>query len=702
MPEISLRGCRSRPLMSYLKALGVLRAVGKEEDASTRLRWSADVAELASPFDRVVVEEYFLNHYSPTPIVSPWNGASGFFPGDSMWAMHAIEGSTTDRLSAFREAISSSRQTLSDLSIVVKPANETEKARLLRALRRSLPDAALQWFDASVVLVGNKARFPPILGTGGNDGHYDFANNYAQAVTRVLELLQPTHGEATRAALGASLFGESAQLVQKLSGAHFQRDASPVNSPTGESDALGNPWDIILAVEGALILVAGASRRHAAALGSALAAPFTARASSSGYGSAVTGEKGRDELWLPLWGGWASLRELETLTREARAQVGRRRATDGLDFARAAGELGVARGVDRFERYVLLKRAGDAHVAVPAGQVDVRPRPGVAALRSIDPWLRSLRSYARGNCPASVRGATAGLEDALFAFAEEGSPQRGITVIERMGIVESALVVSAASSDKGLRPFAHVPAAPWLAAGDDGSAEFAVAASLASLRDAATEGRPALPAMRDYLHGTRLQTRSRRAYDDPAAHPIPRRLAAVPRLARLHARRHLDAEGNARPLSFDRGLWCPTALASRVADRALDLSRVVRLLEGLALLDFRGARLSPRLARAGPVDATYGILSLAWRGTPGRPLAPRRGWAARLAGGQVTTVVEDALRRLRIAELVPLLDASDLSLLEPDGAALASALLLPISPGDRDQLAHVWTRTPTATEGAPP
>lgn len=511
-----------------------------------------------------------------------------------------------------------------------------------------------------------------------------------------------SNSEATRAGLGAALFGESAELVQGLSGAHFQRDASPVNSPTGESDALGNPWDIILAVEGALILVAGASRRHAAALGSALAAPFTARASSSGYGSAVAGEKGRAELWLPLWGGWASLAELETLTREARAQVGRRRATDGLDFARAAGELGVARGVDRFERYALLERAGQSSLAVSAGQIDVRPRPGVAALRSIDPWLRSLRGYARGNCPASVRGATARLEDVLFAFAEEGSSQRAITVIERMGMVESALVVSAASSDKGLRPFARVPAAPWLAAGDDGSAEFAVAASLASLRDAASEGGAPLPAMRDYLHGTRLQSGGRRAYDDPSAHPIPRRLAAMPRLARLHARRHLDAEGNARPLSFDRGLWCPTALASRVADRALDFSRVVRLLEGLALLDFREARLGSRLAHAGPVDATYGILSLAWQGTPGRPLAPRRGWSARLAGGQVATVVEDALRRLRIAELVPLLDASDLRLLEPDGAALASALLLPISPGDRDHLAHLWTRTPTATEGAPP
>lgn len=155
MPEISLRGCRSRPLISYLKALGVLRAVGKQNDALARLRWTADVAELSSRFDREGLEDYFLGEYAPTPIISPWNGGSGFFPGDNALAIGAIEGSKIVRLSLFREAIAVARQTLVDLSIAVKPDPRTEKPKLLRALRRSLPDGALEWLDASVVLVGS-------------------------------------------------------------------------------------------------------------------------------------------------------------------------------------------------------------------------------------------------------------------------------------------------------------------------------------------------------------------------------------------------------------------------------------------------------------------------------------------------------------------------------------------------------------------
>ena len=41
MPEIMLHGCAPEPLMSYLKALGVLRLVAEQADSEAKGAWRA-------------------------------------------------------------------------------------------------------------------------------------------------------------------------------------------------------------------------------------------------------------------------------------------------------------------------------------------------------------------------------------------------------------------------------------------------------------------------------------------------------------------------------------------------------------------------------------------------------------------------------------------------------------------------------------
>lgn len=692
MPELQLQGLRSRPLVGYLKSLGVLRVLAHQADAETGGRWTGGRFELSSQLDADELKSFLLEGYAPSPVLSPWNGGSGFYSGDRQQQLKEIESSDDPRLTAYRRALAAARETLDRNGIDEKP-NKDEKIALIRELRRTLPDAAIDWIDTAVVLTGLEVGYPPLLGSGGNDGRFDFSNNYAHSVCELLSD-SPSAKQRSASLLDACLDSAPARLERKLSLAHFLRDASPVNSPSGESDSLGNPWDLVLGLEGALVLCAGAARRHGWGTPARLVAPFTAQSTASGYGSAVVGERGRDELWLPLWSGWATLSELEALAREARAEVGRRRARSGLDFARAAGELGVTRGISAFERYAILERAGQSSLAVPAGRLTVAERPAVRAIRSLDGWLGQVLAFARANrCPRSVAHAAQGLERSLFALAEGGDVGLAAEVLERTGTLEGALSVSAGSlADAGLRPLGRASAGPWLAAADDGSPEFAVAGAIASLQT-----QPGTPRLRDCVHGTATDERGHTAFDPDAHTRIPRRTAAVSRLAAMHSRLQVDdhsvstGDDDRRPGHLGRGLACDLSSLHAFALGHTDDERVMRLVAGLCLLDFSEARLEPRGDFETLPCPSLDLLALAWHGLPQRPLGPQPGWAARLERGRVREVLGAACLRLRLAELTPLAEPADLAAGAPGGTRLSAALLAPIAGSERLTLARRLT-----------
>lgn len=752
MPELRLTGCASRPLLGYLKGLGVLRVVARQADDDARGRWRDGVFELASSLNREALSRFLLDTYAPAPVVSPWNGGSGFYPKDRQEPIRAIEASAGERLAPYRAALAAAREAIEDAGLTDKPSKDAKSA-LVRRLRRTAPDEALEWIDAAIAIRGDGLAYPPLLGSGGNDGRFDFSNNYAGCVVECV--LKPASDRA-QTTLSAALWGEPAELTRKLSLAHLNRDVSPNNAPSGEADSLGNPWDLLLSVEGSLMLIASAARRHDTNLPGSLAAPFTVSPTAAGYGSAADGESGRAELWLPLWEGWATLSELSTLVREARAQVGgakRRQASTGLDFARAAGELGVARGIDAFERYAILERAGQSNLAVPVGRIAVEERPDARALRGIDTWLTSARRFgANDECPQGPKAAIRRLEQAAFEFASKGGPEHGCATLEAIGAAEAAFACSSSAAEK-LRPLRGAPAKPWVAAADDKSYEFAVAVGLASLRDRRRRrdeqggDRAALPTMRDYLHGTITDPTGNVVFD-PGRSRVVSGQSLVALLAALHARRHLDAsrgggadgggrpqgerprgEGqdakNEKPFSFPMGLWVPLEAARLLAADQLDDRRVFALLRGLVALDFdrdvRESRKpvkaqSPKQSRGPAVPMPiFELLALAWQplltgkgGDPraeralGRPQEPtddldigaRPRWASQLAAGAVGPVIEDALLRLRMAGLPPLPRASDLlpgRRVDLDlGRRLSAALLLHLGTGDLRSLTKTY------------
>jgi len=683
-----------------LKALGLLRAVSRQIDGSVRGRWSGAAFELRTGLSEDELREFLVTCFQPSPVLSPWNGGSGFYPHANTTAVNAlsaIEQADGERFAPYRSLIGETRNLLADLGVSEKPA-DADKEAMVRTLRARWSDDAIEWLDAAIVIAGDSPTYPPLLGSGGNEGRYDFSCNYMLAVLSAFSNAE---------LLDAALLGTSARL-DRIALAHFQGDFSPTNSPSGGSAALGNPWDLVLGVEGSLALVGGAARRHAeGAQGTMLTAPFTVRSTAAGYGAAVAGEKGRAELWLPLWHGWATNGEITNLIRESRAQVrsGRslRAARSGLDFARAAGELGVARGIDAFERYTILERSGQANLAVSAGRVEVAPRAAAAALASIDRWLGRLLMLAGGDsCPTGVAREIRRLERGCFAMAARGESPDALAVLDQMGVVEGALARSTTAIAKGLRPLRGAPAEPWIAAADDGSHEFAMAVSMASLR---TDDH-AVPTIRDYLHGTRERGTE---FDADRRHLVSGRSPAA-LLAAIHARSHLDGnrsangsgEGRTARLGFERGTWCDVRLTHLMATNGIDASRVIRLARGLVLLDHRHAKGGPGRRRNVPPAPTpaYDMLALAWWWPPPDArtestvaLGPRPGWAARLSAGATEDVLQRASVRLGMAGLAPVADWRDLAAGAPAGEGLGAALLFPLSDVDVARLRETVTDT---------
>ncbi len=481
---LDLTGCTPTPLASYLKALGVLRLVAEQEDATAAGFWRNDRFVLESRLDAAGLEAFLLERYRPTPIVAPWGGRSGFYPGQSeksaREALEHVSASHDERLGPFRETIAQVRSLLDRLGMTEK-ARDDAKLDLLRTCRAELPDHVLPWLDACYVLTADDRAFPPLLGTGGNEGSGSYVSAFAQLV--VACLIEHDHDRALASALFRVARPDTGSDVTP--GQFAPLAAGGPNATTGfEGRSLLNPWDFLLCLEGTLLFAAAATKRLEAASGDALAFPFTVRTVGAGAGSVALGDESnaRAETWFPLWERPARLSELAAVFAEGRVQVSGRTARDALDFARAVSSLGLQRGITSFQRYGYLQRFGRNVIAVPVERVEVQRGAHGDLIDSLEVngWLDQIRRRARRDtAPARLRSLISRLENALFDLTRSGDPSRVQAVLTCLGNIQVHLTTSPAAR-KDVLPVPQLPD-NWVHAADDGSAEFRIAAALAGL-----------------------------------------------------------------------------------------------------------------------------------------------------------------------------------------------------------------------------
>lgn len=691
MNKIALDGCTATPLSGYLKALGVLRLLSIKYP-ETRGAWRGDRFVLTTALDRNGIERFFLKDYEPTPIMAPWNGGSGFYDNDNKDALLRIVRSDDPRLSNYRASLAFAESALAVYDRSASPKDD-EKFRLLIAIRSQLPDGALGWFDASVLLTGNSAQYPPLLGTGGNDGRLDFTNNFMQRVLDVLSMGDGASEQASLSWLQTALFAKAAPGLTKSSIGQFSPGhAGGPNAGAGfGADAIIDPWDFVLMIEGALLFAAAAVRRNANDPSGVLGYPFTVRAVAAGAGNLGEGDivSARGELWMPLWTQPATHAEVRALMGEGRVALGRKPAKDSLDFVRAVQHLGTYRGVRGFQRYGLLMRSGKAYLATPLGRVEVNETPTSSWLDELDAsgWLERFRRFANdANTAVRFRALRKRLEDRLFALAGRiPSKAEAQALLMLLGEIQSALAMSSKARE-AIRPLPRL-SERWVIAADDDTPAFHIAKALAGLCGVGNEPLPLsaqlFPVHRRFEQWLTPEAGERNRICDGAQGRL------VDSLPTLLERRLWLASRLAmsdKPLDSTAGATLDE-IAAFLRDDSMD-ARIGDLLPGLVLCDIPED--IDRSAGSGTVPAAFALMKLAI--TPehtlralhlladGQLLPVPSGMLAQLAAGNHDNrAVTAAWRRVRASGLSPLFTPGALPTVAGiDPRRAAAALLIPL------------------------
>lgn len=657
MPEVRLAGLRPEPLAQYLSALAVLRLVAEQEDPKACGHWVGKQFVLSSTLGEEQLVEFFCARYRPSPIVGPWNGGSGFWPKDNTEGLQAILDSRDQRFAAYCKIIEEVGAVISSLGLRAKPEKKV-KGDFIARLRADLSDEALGWIDAALVLTNDGERFPPLLGTGGNDGRLEFSNNFMK---RVADLLL---GSPDANLVRGHLFGEPTPgMLAAPVGQFAPAQAGGVNSSTGFGGSPQvNPWAYVLMLEGALVPSGTATRRLESTRGGSMAFPFAVRASMVGYASASP-EESRDELWLPIWRLPATLPEIRHLFAEGRAKVptrrggkiDRREAIDGLDFARAISSLGVDRGISEFSRYAFQQRNGLAYFAVPLGRWVVRDSKSADLLAEIDPWLGRLRRFiGSGKAPGSVASAIRRLEAAIIEACQRDEWSTILAILVALAEVEAAL---GRAKDRKLEPLPSLSPAWFEQTRGDNSAEYRLAASLASagirprLRPVAPgRGRrwswqPPGSKVTTWMETASLEEnllqllRRREIEDQQGRERVPHRDA---REMGITTRNQDQKVGRPR-------CWASLQDISEFIE-GVDDRRLESLTAGLSLIDWPSVK-RRRIDDAAAPPAAFALLALAHGhenpSQPGYLLPTTSGMLANVAAGRLDVATRLAIQRLR-------------------------------------------------------
>jgi CRISPR-associated protein Csx17 len=678
-----LPGLRPEPLASYLAGLGLIRVLGQQADPAATAAWSP--GGLAIQTTVTDLTAWLADEYVPTPVVSPWNGGSGFGMKDKepVVRIAAVRTHPSPRLEPLREALR-----VADAVVAQARANGwmtedgvKDKGKIVLELRNRCPDSLLPWIDAAIVLAGEDAYFPPILGTGGNDGRLDFSTNFHQQLLEVMGTSPKDRAKSANWARDLLAGTQDEQLGGAPIGQFDPGNAGgPGSSQFGAAGSLANPWGYILCFEGAMLFAASAARRNQHGAGRA-AMPFTVNPSPDGSSSGAAGEESRGEVWAPVWATEFTIAEVGQLFSEARASWKGRPARQAVDFYAATRTLGVSRGIDEFTRFGLQRRNGLAFAAVPLDRVMVREKPAVKLAAQLEDWVARVSS---SEASTSVKQALRDFRSAHLAFARDGDARRLARMLAALTTLEMA--VGRSGRAREAVPVRYVPQAGRFLSvlQQDESAELRVAVGIASCATRPLEGSSRtmrqilLPVDHDAWRDTPL-------VPGLAMRPLTQVLADV----LVWRSRTAHDEGGAVRFrgapTFRRGIPVPSGDLHALAAGALEAKQLDLLLRACLALSWRGVRHEWAATTPDIPVTTLGLLHPLATGLrsgkhggstgsgdePVFALAPD--WAARLIDNQVRQVHEEAASRLRQAgwSAVPSPPAGSAG----DGTRIAAALV---------------------------
>lgn len=484
--EHDLNGCRTTPVSNYLKSLGLVRILSRKEPTITAF-WKNDHLVIQSHMTKDEMYQYLLRDYAPSPIISPWSYNKYQKTRDALEHMlksdenrYQMYKDTKTKLEcvAFEEFKKNT-----GLNKISKDSIDEHKLLLFKLCRNTLPDEYVLWLDVvSVLDDAEKPHFASLMGTGANDGNFDMAENFVKC----LQLVLPPRADSERSEgwLKASLLGDVVGLSPITTVGHNPDGSGGPNSGQGfEGRSMSNPWDYVLLIEGTMLFAGGVSKRLSNISGKAMF-PFAVEASNVGYATASIDDTGegqepssKGEMWLPVWGRPATYAEVEQVFKEGRMQVGGRSATTGTEAARSVITMGVERGIDKFERFGILRRKGRQYLFVHSGTLRVADEPAASLLDDLDGWYFSAiksKSKSRSN---SLEQLIRNYDSSVIRFCTTRKRHDMLEILASAGKIDAHLAMISPDSVL-LQRLSDA----WLHECYDDSAEFRLAASIASIQ----------------------------------------------------------------------------------------------------------------------------------------------------------------------------------------------------------------------------
>lgn len=590
--EHKLYGCQTEPLSSYLKALGIFKILSEQKDEEVMCKWENNHLVIKTKCEQDELIRFFSEEYSPSPIMSPWNGGSGFYPNDSEAKeninkiLNLGDKRFCDFISTYKliketlgksfPEIFGSPLTLEDLiekftekgknkeiekikklkgKIITELENSDKidkesietlsavgnsklkseikeigklnndfyqimrdeyKSKIVTKLRDTINERYLEWIDASILVnAEGKPVFPPLSGSGGNEGRLDYSSLFIASLTKVF--VNKTNSSTKL--LRNSLFGDLTDKLQESAVGKFDPGKAGGFNQGNEIETKIvkiNPWDIILMMEGILIWSNSIGRRNAVRE-TKIVTPFTVSYSPYGYESSnVSDFKKSLEIWAPIWNNYAYADELKSLFKEGRVALRGKVVKKGLDFFQAINSLGVDRGITGFLRYCFLVRRGQSYIALPSGLHRVKYSKYVNLIEDLDFVYRTFEQNLKviqgtgKTLPQIYESIKRNMYESTYDLLNNGNPLTAVRLLRAIGRAEMSFSrVRGKYENKGgqkLRPLFGL-STNWINKSDDKSSEFRIALSLSSIGRTEKVG-----SFRSNIEGTSLQ--DDRKWDD--------------------------------------------------------------------------------------------------------------------------------------------------------------------------------------------
>lgn len=497
--EIELRGCTEEPLINYLKALGIFRIVHKQKDRSVKGYWKNGYFCLKTILSPEVLETFILEEFRPSPFFTPWLKDSECWGNPGNKGLKIIEYFSNSNDPRFEDIVNSfeaiqcinkekgylekrkeeeekkkeAKKNNEDKSGKKKGKTTAEKIDMVNHLIELKSNEQVADIVDLIYAISSDKRYNPLplLGNGGNEARGLYSASFLSCMDKLFGSKSTPLRRKQLLSDSLSLSSE-VDLEDKITCCLFD----PKSIESGAN--LTNPWDLIFALEGCRLFRGSVTKKLDEATDASF--PFTVKPSfsDSGHISMNKSSELRSEFWLPIWKSKSSFQELEYIFSESKANFKEYEVKNGIDFRLAISSFGVDRGIDSFIRYGRFERNGKASIAIPIGKHDVKSIRDIDLISNFYSWLDKLRKES-SNEKSSKKYSLhlRKVEDSIFRFSKYGGVKNLQGVLIELGRAELSFSVTGSSAMSPLQTLSP----EWIRACDDGSSEYRIACSLASI-----------------------------------------------------------------------------------------------------------------------------------------------------------------------------------------------------------------------------